>query len=210
MEAAKSVTAEFEALPNGVLTVEKPYSGGLGTVSSKPKGVMCAATCTQAVASMPEGAAILLTAKPATTEPPTTFVEWKGGDCEGLKTSTCTVTMDAAETVKPIFSGTVKAIVNPQKLTLKKEGTGVGTIKAAGLNCEALCTSATTLYYGAVTLPKVKTGAKVILKATTLPGSTSVTWSGCKENPTPGECVVVIGEASAEVSAKFDELEGGS
>jgi streptogramin lyase len=205
MEEAKSVTAEFADLPDFALTVEKAYEGGLGSVSSKPKGISCGTTCTATSANMPEGSSILLTAKPATTEPPTTFVEWKGGDCAGLKTTTCTVGMDKAETVKAVFSGPVKTINSPKTLSLTKEGKGFGTVKASGLTCEVLCRSATSLYAGPVTLPKFKAGAKVILKATPAPGSTAVTWSGCKVLSAT-ECEVVM-ETNTSVSAKFDELE---
>ncbi|HEX2641214.1 MAG TPA: hypothetical protein VHL50_11600, partial [Pyrinomonadaceae bacterium] len=207
MEEAESVTAEFAPVPNKVLTVEKKYEGGLGTVSSKPKGITCGSTCTSASANMPEGSSILLTAKVATTEPPTTFVEWKGGDCEGLKTTTCTVGMDKAETVKAVFSGPVKAINSPKALTLTKdaEGTGFGTVKASGMACEALCTSATSLYAGPVLSPKFKAGYKVILKATSAPGSKTVEWTGCDSNPTASECIVVM-ESDKAITAKFDEL----
>jgi hypothetical protein len=205
MEAAKSVTAEFTGLPNKALTVEKKYAGGLGSVSSKPKGINCGTTCTQTSANMPEGSSILLTAKPAKTEPATSFVKWEGGDCEGLVTTTCTVGMNQDETVKAVFSGPVKAINEPKTLTLTKEGNAFGTVKASGLTCEVLCTTASSLYAGPVTLPKAKPGAKVILKATPAPGSTAVTWSGCTVlNAT--ECEVVM-NTNASVSAKFDELE---
>ncbi|MFL5900095.1 MAG: InlB B-repeat-containing protein [Solirubrobacterales bacterium] len=205
MEEAKSVTAEFAAVPNKALTVEKAYEGGLGSVASKPKGINCGTTCTATSANMPEGTSVLLTAKAATTTPATTFVKWEGGDCEGKTEATCTVGMDKAETVKAVFSGPVKAINKAKTLALAKEGSGFGTIKAGGLTCEVSCTGATSLYYGPVTEPKFKAGAKVILKATPAPGSTAVTWSGCKVlNAT--ECEVVM-ETNASVTAKFDELE---
>jgi hypothetical protein len=205
METARTVTAKFADLPDFALKVEKKYEGGLGAVSSKPKGINCGNTCTSTSANMPEGSSIVLTAKPAKTEPATTFVKWEGGDCAGKTETTCTVGMDKAETVKAVFSGPVKTIVEPKSLTLTKEGKGFGTIKASGLACEVLCTSATSLYYGPVTLPKPKAGAKVILKATPAPGSTAVTWSGCTPlNAT--ECEVVM-NTNASVSAKFDEIE---
>jgi streptogramin lyase len=209
MEEDEEVVAEFADLPDFALTLEKKYEGGLGTVTSKAKGISCGTTCTATSADMPEDAAVLLTAKPAKTEPATTFVKWlnPGGDCHESTSTTCTVTMDEAITIKAVFSGPVKAIVNQKSLTLAKEGNGYGTVKAAGLTCEVLCSTATSLYYGPVEVPKPKAGAKVTLKATSAPGSTQVAWTGCKENPTPNECIVVIGEEDAEVSAKFDELE---
>jgi hypothetical protein len=206
MSEAKSVTAEFADLPDFALTVEKKYEGGLGSVSSKPKGISCSTTCTSASANMPEGSSILLTAKPAKTEPATTFVKWEGGDCAGKTELTCTVGMDKAETVKAVFSGPVKAIVEPKSLTLSKEGSAFGTVKASGLTCEVLCTSTSALFQGPITEPKPKAGKTVILKAISAPGSTAVSWSGCDSVTEAGECVVEMDEGHA-VSATFNELE---
>jgi alpha-tubulin suppressor-like RCC1 family protein len=202
MSEAKSVTAEFADLPDYALKVEKKYEGGLGAVSSKPKGINCANTCIATSANMPEGAAVLLTAKPAKTEPATTFVKWEGGDCAGKTEVTCTVTMDKAETVKAVFSGPVKTIVEPKSLVLTKEGSGYGTVKASGLTCEVLCTSATSVYQG----PKSpKPGKTVTLEAASAPGTKPVQWSGC-DTVTEGKCIVTMTGVKA-VTATFDELE---
>jgi hypothetical protein len=72
--------------------------------------------------------------------------------------------------------------------------------------CEALCTSASSLYAGPVLSPKFKAGYKVVLKATPAPGSATVAWTGCDSSPTASECVVVM-ETDKGVSVIFDELE---
>jgi hypothetical protein len=204
METDKEVIAKYTALPNKVLTVNKTYSSGNGSVASKPKGIKCAATCTQAVASMPEGAAVELVAKPGTE---TTFVKWEGGDCNGSTNPVCIVTMNADETTKAVFSKAGKAFLggSEKTLTLSKAGKGYGTVKASGLTCEVLCSSTAALYQGPLTEPKVKAGKIVVLKAVSAPGSDAVSWTGCDSNPTPGECVVAM-ETNREVTAKFDEL----
>jgi hypothetical protein len=63
MSSAKSVTAEFAALPKNTLTLTK--SGG-GAIKSKPKGVACGNTCTGATASLSSDTTIVLSAKAAT------------------------------------------------------------------------------------------------------------------------------------------------
>jgi len=202
MDEDHTVEAEYDALPNKTLTVNKSYAKGNGSVASKPKGIKCGTTCTQAVAQMPEGAAVELIAKPTTG----TFVKWEGGDCNGSTSTTCVVTMNTNETTTAVFSDPGKAIAEAKTLTLDKEGSAFGTVKASGLTCEVLCSSTSALYTGPVTLPKAKPGKVVVLKATSAPGAKAVQWTGCDSNPTPGECVVEMDEDHT-VSASFDELE---
>jgi hypothetical protein len=203
MEEALSVTAEFSAKPNATLTIAKnSYESGDGTVSSKPKAINCAMTCKTQSASVPENEAIVLKEKPATGM---SFSGWSGGGCSGTA-ETCTVSISAATTVTATFSGAPKAIVNPQELTVAKAGSGFGTVKAAGLACEALCSSTVGLYQGPIALPKPKPGKAVLLKASSAPGSKQVVWSGCESEPSATECVVTMEEAKP-VTATFDELE---
>jgi trimeric autotransporter adhesin len=198
METAKAVTAEYTALPNETLTVNKSaYSGGAGSVTSKPKGINCGKSCTTASAAMPEGSSIVLTEKPASAE--TTFTGWEGGGCSGTA-PTCTVSMTEAQTVTAKFAGPVKAIPGEEQLTLTKAGSGYGTVKASGLTCEVLCASTVSLFAGP---PKA---AKVTLKAVSAPGSKVVVWSGCESEPSASECVVTMSESKG-VTATFDELE---
>jgi hypothetical protein len=198
MSAAKEVTAEYTAKPNVALTLEKAGTG-TGTVSSKPKGVKCAVTCTTQEMAVPSGEAVILTAKAATGM---TFTGWSGGGCSG--TGTCTTSPTEATTVTATFSGTPKPILSPTALTVNRAGTGFGTVKAAGIACEALCTSATSLYQGTITEPKPKAAKTVTLEAISAAGSQTVVWSGC-DSESEGKCVVTMSSAK-EVTATFDEL----
>jgi hypothetical protein len=148
MSAAKSVTAQFTALPTKVLTVKQEGTGA-GSVASKPKGIKCGATCPEAVAALPEGTTVVLTAKAALTAG-SKLSEWKGCESQTLSEAegTCTVKLSAAKEVKVIYGGTSKAILNPVTLTLSKAstGTGYGTVKASGIACEPACTSTTVRY----------------------------------------------------------------
>ncbi|MGE5280868.1 MAG: InlB B-repeat-containing protein [Chloroflexota bacterium] len=204
MSEPKTVSAEYAVLPSVSLTVEKsPYTSGAGTVLSKPRGIKCGSYCTQAIASMPEGAAVELKEKPAKEN---SFVKWQGGDCEGLTTEICVVTMDEAETIAAVFSGPTKTVANPQTLTLAKgEGfrSGYGTVKGPGLRCEALCTSTSVFYKGPVA---VKPGKTIVLKQAPEFGSAFFGWSGCDSEDEEGNCVVTMGTAR-EVVAEFNELE---
>jgi Divergent InlB B-repeat domain len=204
MDEAHAVSAEYTALPNKALTINKAYAKGNGSVSSKPKGIKCGTTCTQAVAQMPEGASVELTAKPSTG----TFVKWSnpGGDCNESTSTTCVVGMDKDETIEAVFSDPGKAIAEAKTLTLNKAGSGFGTVKAAGLGCELLCSSTSVLYTGPITEPKAKPGKTVVLKAVSAPGSQKVKWSGCDSVTEAGECVVEMDE-NHSVTATFDELE---
>jgi hypothetical protein len=202
MEEAKTVTATFTAKPLASLTVNKAGSG-TGGVSSKPKAINCGTTCTTQSATVPEGEAIVLKEKPGTEM---TFTGWSGGGCSGTA-ETCTVSLSEATSVTATFSGSPKAILNAQKLTLTKAGSGYGTVKAAGLTCEVLCTSTVSLYQGPTGVaPKNKPGKTVVLKALSAPGSKTVEWTGCLSNPTPTECSVTM-EAAVGVTATFNEIE---
>ena len=201
MSTAKSVTAEFAALPKNTLTVNKSGTpNSAGTVMSKPKGIKCASACSTAQASYSEDSVITLTAKATTGS---TFAGWSGGGCSG--TGTCTVTMSSAKTVTAEFSGASKEVVNPKVLTLTKAGSGYGTVKGTGLTCEPACTTTQVAYFGGVTEPKPKAAATVTLTAVSAPGSGPVSWSGCESEP-EGNCVVLMSKAQS-VTATFNELE---
>jgi len=200
METAKSVKAKFALKPTATLTLNKGGTGS-GMVSSKPKAINCGATCTTQDASVPTGETIVLKAKASTGM---TLSSWSGCKAEtgvGTAEGTCTVSLSGASAVTASFSGTAKAIANAQKLTLTKAGSGHGTVKAAGLACEVLCTSTVSLYQG----PTTKPGKTVTLKAISAPGSKAVVWGGCESEP-EGNCVVTM-ESAKSVTATFGELE---
>jgi phospholipase C len=78
------------------LTVTTSGTGG-GNITSSPAGINCGTSC---VASFSAGAAVTLTAVPASNA---AFGGWSGG-CSG--TSTCSVTMNAAASVGAAFTAT--------------------------------------------------------------------------------------------------------
>ncbi len=197
MSSAKSVNAQFSLKPAKALSVSK---SGYGTVSSKPKGIKCAAACSFASAALPEGTVVTLEAKAGTGGE---FEGWAegAGTCTG-KTSPCTVTMSAAKSLTAAFKAG-KAIVNPQALTLSKAGTGYGTVKATGLACEAACTQTKVAYFGGTEGPKAKAATLVTLTAVPALGSELAEWVNC---PTPEGLVCKVSMSAAKsVTARFEE-----
>ena len=92
LSASKTVTATFK--PLYTLTVSKDGTGS-GTVTSVPTGINCGTDCTEDYIS---GAVVTLTAKATTGS---SFAGWSGA-CTG--TSTCKVTLSAAQTVTATFN----------------------------------------------------------------------------------------------------------
>ena len=159
MDASKSVTATFAALPSRLLIVSKTGTGD-GTVTSNPAGITCGAAC---AANFPE-------APPWRSRPPrcpgSAFVGWSGA-CSGA--GACVVTMDASKSVTATF-----AALPSRLLTVSKTGNGDGTVTStpAGITCGAAC---------AANFPG---GTTVTLAAAPLPGSVFAGWSGaCLTDP---------------------------
>ncbi len=103
MNAAAAVTATFNTV-NYPLTVSLAGTGS-GTVTSSPTGITCPSTCS---ASFGGGASVTLTATPNSGS---TFGGWSGA-CLG---SSCSVTMNAAESVTATFAtnGPVLTLLSP-------------------------------------------------------------------------------------------------
>lgn len=95
MSAAKTVTVNFT--PISSLTVSQQGTGG-GTVTSKPTGIQCGATCTKIY---PANTLVTLTASAATGS---RFTGWSG-DCSGI--ATCTLTVIGVKNVTATFESTV-------------------------------------------------------------------------------------------------------
>jgi len=204
MGKAQSVTARFEAKPKFALSLAKT---GYGAVKSKPKGVACGNTCTSAVASLPEGTVVLLSAKAGTGSKFSSFEGCAKVTPIGELEATCEVTMSSAKAVKATFTAALKPLVNPQVLTVTKAGTGTGTVKGTGLACEAACTSTEVPYFGGEKSPpakKEKAPYLVTLTAISTAGSDAVVWSKCDEVTGENKCVVSMSEAK-EVVARFEE-----
>ncbi|MEK6276238.1 MAG: hypothetical protein AABM30_13040, partial [Actinomycetota bacterium] len=171
MSQARNATATFVAFHT--LTVSKTGSG-TGTVSSDVGSIDCGLTCSD---DYDEGTSVTLS---ATAAAGSSFAGWSGEGCSG--TGTCTVTMSQARTVSATF-------VALQPLTVTKNGSGVGTVTGAGIDCGAACSD----YYD--------DGTSVTLSATAAAGSRFGGWSGegCSGTDT---CTVTM-TAARNVTATF-------
>ena len=94
-----------------ILTVGKSGAGS-GTVTSSPTGINCGTDCTEPYAP---GTVVTLTATAASGS---VFGGWSGGGCTG--TGTCTVTMNAAQSVTATFNVQASQSLT---VTLVKKGT---------------------------------------------------------------------------------------
>ena len=149
---------------------------GNGTVTSSPAGITASTT----TASFASGAAVTLTATPASGS---TFAGWSGAGCSG--TGTCGVTMSAAKNVTATFTPSYN-------LTVALNGAGSGTVTSApaGISCGSTCSAS----YAANT--------PVTLTATPGSGSAFVSWTGGGCSGT-GACTVMM-SAAQSVTATFN------
>jgi hypothetical protein len=199
MSSAKSVSAEFVAVPKHPLTLSKEGTGQ-GAVKSSPASINCSNACTIQTSSfyeetMVEGkylpTVVTLTETPAANS---SFTEWSAGPCKGSKEATCKVPMSEAKAAVAAFALVGKAPAPSKALTLTKEGTGAGKVGSypGGIACDANCSSQTA---------SLKEGALITLKATPSKNSAFTKWTGC-EAEVEGACQVTLSSAK-EVKASF-------
>lgn len=131
-----------------------------GTVTSDTGGISCGGTSSTCTANYTTGAAVKLTATPASGG---TFTSWSG-NCSGT-TNPLSLTMDAAKTCSANFSGGTTQPTT-QTLTVTKTGNGKIISQPTGIDCGTTCTSS------------LNAGSSVILTATPDTGSTFTSWSG--------------------------------
>lgn len=177
MQAARTVTASFNAPPAQSFTLNVSVTGG-GSVRSLPAGIECGTTCSAAFAS---GASIELSATPAAGQ---VLSGW-GGACTGAGT-TCNVTMNQARTVSVVF-----AAAPPIQRTLSVTLNGNGSVRSqpVGVDCGTAC-SAT---FG--------DGTSVVLTATPATGQRFSGWSGACTGAS-STCTVAM-SADRSVAAAF-------
>jgi hypothetical protein len=183
LNADTEVSAEFERLPQRVLTVA-PAGSGAGTVTSEPAGIECGASCSE---EFSEGLPVTLQ---AVAEPHSTFAGWSvaGSPSACPGTGSCQVQMNADTAVTATFDA-----VPQRTLAVTKAGNGTGTVTSAptGIDCGPTCTAG------------FNQGSSVTLKATADPGSIFAGWSGGGCSGT-GTCAVTLGE-SREAQAHFEQ-----
>ena len=121
-------------------------------------------------------------------------------------TPTCTVTMDAAEAIDAVYSGTPKTITPAEALTLTKAGSGFGTVKASGLSCEVLCGSTRSSTRARSPCRNPNRARRSSSPAPLRPAPSRSSGRACDEITVENKCVVTMEEAE-NVTATFDELE---
>jgi hypothetical protein len=186
MSAAKSVEAEFDAIPQQTLEVHKTGPGS-GEVTSSPTGIECGATCT---AEFNEGSTVILTAAPGPPAPGSrnTFAAWRG--CDSISAEgKCEVTMSEAKSVEAEFDAIPQHTL---KVQLAGSGSGEVTSSPAGIECGSACEA------------EFEEGSAVTLTATHALGSVFAGWSGGGCSGT-GSCEVTL-TAATSVTASFEPL----
>ena len=172
MTAAETVTATFTA--GAALTVTTSGSG-TGKVTSSPAGISCPGTCT---AKFPQNTQVTLTETPGSRF---YFAGWSGA-CSG--TTTCTVTMTAAENVAAAFSA-----ADTLTVSTSPNGTGTVTSSPAGINCPGTCTAA------------FAPNTQVTLSETPAANYYFAGWSGACSGTTT--CSISMTAAAQSVTATF-------
>jgi hypothetical protein len=139
---------------------------GNGTVTSNPPGINCPSTCSHAFAG---GSQVTLTATGASGW---SLGGW-AGVCSGV--GSCTVTMNAAESVRAIF-------VNNPLMIVSVSGSGTVTSSPAGINCPSTCST------------NYPFDTQVTLTATPANGWGFSGWSNnaCDSGGGVGNCVVTM------------------
>ncbi len=179
------------AAPTFALTVNKNGTGS-GTVTSSPTGINCGATCS---ASFTQGTTISLNAAPASGS---VFAGWSGGGCSG--TGTCTVTMNAAQSVTATFN-TAQSFG-----TLNLQVSGLPSGNSATLTItgpDGFSQQRTILTGTGQSLSDVVTGIYTI----TAP---SVVVSGTTYNPNPASQNVTVTTGSATASVNYTQAPAAS
>ncbi|CAK0745986.1 hypothetical protein CCP3SC5AM1_1320001 [Gammaproteobacteria bacterium] len=183
MNAAKTVTATFNANATTYLLEVTKAGTGTGKVTSNPAGITCGSDCNENYSS---GTSVTLT---AAAETGSSFAGWSGGGCSGTA-ATCVVTMNAAKTVTATFNSNSTTYL----LKVTKAGTGSGTVMSSpsGITCGTDCSE----YYAPGTV------VTLMAMPTAGDGSVFTGWSGSGCLGAANTCVVTM-NATRRVTATF-------
>ncbi len=186
-----TATLTVTAAPQFALTVTDAGTGG-GTVTSNTGGINCGSGCTSTYNS---GTVVTLTAAPFDGSVFAGF----SSNCAPVNSTSCTITMSAAETVTATFN------LPPPNFTLTvslAQGSqaspgGTGTVTSqAGLSPAINCISGST----EECMGSYPSGTVVTLTATPASGSAFTGWSGACTGT--GTCAVTM-NAAESVTATF-------
>lgn len=177
MDQDRSVSASFTPVVSNTVALSVTVTGS-GSVQSEPAGIDCGTACS---ASYPTHTSVTLTATPADGQ---SLQGWSGA-CSGQAT-TCTVTMDAAQSVGVTFVPTP-----PTSFALAVAVTGSGTVRSApaGIDCGTACSAS------------FAQSTSVVLTATPAQGQVLQAWGGACTGSAPS-CTVTMGAAQS-VTATF-------
>ncbi|MCA0174979.1 MAG: hypothetical protein LCH73_01620 [Proteobacteria bacterium] len=177
MDQDRTVSASFTPVAGNTLALSVTVTGN-GSVQSEPAGIDCGTTCT---ANYPTHTSVTLTATPAAGQ---SLQGWSGA-CSGQAT-TCTVTMDAAQSVDVTFVPTP-----PTSFALAVAVTGSGTIRSApvGIDCGTACNA------------NFAQSTSVALTATPAQGQVLQAWGGACAGSAPS-CTLTM-SAAQSVTATF-------
>jgi Divergent InlB B-repeat domain len=180
MDSVATVTANFA--PAQTLSVSITGNGN-GSVASSPARISCATgntgTC---VAPFSVNSNVTLTATPVSGS---VFTAWSGGDCAGLTTSTCQVTLSGDESVSANFAPM-------HVLTVQITGGTAGTVSSdtGGISCPGTCSAS------------YQEGTQVTLTAASGLNATFLGWTGGGCDGTTAPCQVTMG-TDVNVTATF-------
>jgi Divergent InlB B-repeat domain len=156
MTAARSVTAEFVAIPQQQLTLS---AAGPGEATSDPAGLTCReATCGEHFDEDGPGSVVTLTALP---DPHSRLAGWSGCDSEPGP-GECRVSMAAARSVTASFGPLLRTVA----ISIGGAGTGSVVSAPAGVDCRGSCTAG------------FLDGTSVTFTAVPAPGSIFTGWGG--------------------------------
>jgi uncharacterized delta-60 repeat protein len=180
--SARSATAAFTTVPAGsqALVVRASGAGtGVVTASGGSATINCGSACTGVFLASDT---VTLTATP---DAGSAFLGW-GGDCTGTA-PTCTLRMDAARLVVPVFS------LPDFALTVLRSGGGRITSSPARIDCGSICAA------------PFASGSTVVLTAVPDAGFIFTGWGGACSGTTV--CSVLL-DANRTVTAAFSATSG--
>ena len=134
MDSVETVTANFAPAQNLSVSIT---GNGTGSVTSAPARINCATgnagTCS---ANFSQNSTVTLTATPGTSS---VFTGWSGGNCDGLTTPTCQVSLSGDESTSADFAPTHVLIV-------QTAGGTAGTVSSdtGGIDCPGTCSASYT------------------------------------------------------------------